>query len=106
MTSIFPPEARIIEVDWLGDLDLMMSWRLGTDPKRPGKRSKMIQVTITTEALEDYAAAPIGQRQMADARLAQHLENQLARFDPEHHAPLGRAPPVVRWLIGTMTLLG
>jgi hypothetical protein len=102
----FAPEARIVEVEREGDLALLISWRLGTDPKRPSKRSKTIRVAIEAEALDDYAAASPGQRQLADARLARHLQDQLLRFDPEHHTPLGQEPPLVRWSIGTVPLLG
>lgn len=102
----FSPEARIVEVEREGDLALLISWRLGTDLKRPSKRSKTIRVSIEEEAIEDYAAAPSGQRQLADARLARHLQDQLKRFDPEHHTPLGQEPPLVRWSIGTVALLG
>jgi len=102
----FSPEARVIAIDGPGDLELMISWKLGTDLKRPAKRSKTIRLTLEEEAIEDYAAAPVGQRQLADARLARHLAQRLSRFDPDHHAPLGHEAPIERWVIDTLALLG
>lgn len=102
----FSSGARIVAIGGQGDLVLVISWKLGTDAKRPAKRSKSIHLTIEEEALEDYVAAPQGQRQLADARLKQHLEKELAHFDPDHHAALGQEPPLVRWRIGTVMLLG
>ncbi len=85
---------------------LIISWTLGTDPRRPSKRSKTIRLVVEEDARVDYAAAPPGQRRMADARLEEHLTQQLMRFDPDHRALVGHEPPVVLWTIGTVTLLG
>ena len=43
---------------------------------------------------------------MADARLQEHLTEQLMRFDPNHGASLGQEPPIGLWTIGAVTLLG
>ena len=102
----FSPETRVLAIDGLQNLELVISWRLGTDPQRPAKRSKTIRLTIEAEAVEDYAAAPPGQRQLADARLEQHLAQRLRQFEPDHQTPLGREPPIERWVIGTLALLG
>lgn len=102
----FCPEARIAAVAERPDLVLIISWKLETDPRRPDKRSKTIRLVLEEEALTEYAAAPPGQREMGDARLKQHLTDQLRRFDPDHRAAFGHEPPVVLWTIGAVTLLG
>jgi hypothetical protein len=102
----FSPEARIATVAERPDLVLTISWSLETDPERPSKRSKTIRLVVEEEALLDYADAPRGQRQMGDARLQEHLTEQLMRFDPHHRASFGQDPPVVLWTIGAVTLLG
>jgi len=106
VTRSFSSEARIVTVAERPDLVLVISWMLGTDPRRPSKRSKTIRLVVEEEALVDYAEAQPGQRRMADARLEEHLTEQLMRFDPDHSAALGREPPIVLWTIGTVTLLG
>lgn len=102
----FSEAARIVEIEGQAHLVLVISWKLGTDPKRPAKRSKTIRLVIEEEAIKDYAAAPAGHREMADARLQKHLTEQLMRFDPDHQAPLGHEPPLVRWTVGTVALFG
>jgi hypothetical protein len=102
----FSTEARIVALADRPDLVLIISWKLGTDAERPSKRSKTIRLVVEEEALLGYAEAPPGQRQMADARLQEHLTEQLTRFDADHGAPLGREPPIVLWTIGAATLLG
>jgi hypothetical protein len=106
VTRSFSPEARIATVAERPDLVLIISWRLGTDPERPSKRSKTIRLVVEEEALLDYADAQKGHRQMADARLQEHLTEQLMRFYPDHGASFGQEPPIVLWTIGTVTLLG
>ena len=39
-------------------------------------------------------------------RLEQHLAQRLRQFEPDHQTPLGREPPIERWVIGTLALLG
>jgi hypothetical protein len=102
----FSPEARIVGVAERPDMVLIISWILGTDPNRPSKRSKTIRLVVEEEALVDYAAASPAQRRMADARLEEHLTEQLMRLDPDHQAAYGHEPPVVLWTIGAVTLLG
>jgi hypothetical protein len=102
----FSSEARIAAVAERPDLVLIISWKLETDPKRPDKRSKTIRLVLEEEALIEYAAAPPRHRQMGDARLEEHLTDQLRRFDPDHRAAFGHEPPVVLWTIGAVTLLG
>jgi hypothetical protein len=106
VTRSFSPEARIVAVAERPDLVLIISWKLGTDPRRPSKRSRTIRLVVEEQALLEYAAAPPGQRRMADARLEEHLTQQLMQFDPDHHALFGHDPPIVLWTIGTVTLLG
>ena len=106
VAQTFSPEARIVTVAERPDLVMVISWMLGTDPKRPGKRSKTIRLVVEEEAVMDYAEAAPGHRRMADARLQEHLTEQLMRFDPDHRAAFGREPPVVLWTIATATLLG
>lgn len=102
----FSPAARVIVIDGLADLELMISWRLGEDLERPAKRSKTIRVTLETEALEEYAAGSVEERRCADERLGRHLSERLTQFDPQHSAPVGQEPPIERWVIDSVALLG
>ena len=49
---LFPPDAKI-EIDEADDVVLRIDWKLGNDPERPNKRSRLIRVIIHREAIED-----------------------------------------------------
>ena len=49
---IFPPEASI-EADESNDVILRIDWLLGNDPERQNKRSRLIIIVISKEAVED-----------------------------------------------------
>jgi hypothetical protein len=91
-----------------GDVGLMVlaTWRLPRDAFRPAKRSRMIRIAISQEALEDYALASDGFRLASNQRFIAWLERQLATFDPTHDAPLGVEPPPVTWALETRELNG
>jgi hypothetical protein len=84
---------------------ILATWRLH-DPLRPAKRSRMIRILISTEALQDYARGNDGLRLESDARFIAWLQRQLQNFDPNHNSPLGVEPPPVTWNLSTMLLNG
>ena len=105
--GVFPEGARLLEMpretgDWL----LLVSWRVGTDRARPNRRSKTVRVTVSEEALEDYARSPAGPKRAADMRFERWLRRELGAFEPGHDTPYGVEPPVVRWVLGTIELNG
>ena len=104
--GVFPAGARLIVVGGEGDMVLLASWKLGTDPVRPGKRSKTVRVTLSEEAMSDYRRGANGERDAADARFATLLKTKLERFDPTHDTPLGTEPPMERWAVNTIELNG
>lgn len=103
---VFPAGTRLVELPGEGDYVLLASWKLGTDPKRPSKRSKTVHIGVSQEAMEDYRDGPAGQREYADNRLEMLLRKHLATLDPSHDTPPGTEPPIERWAIGTVELNG
>jgi hypothetical protein len=101
-----PKDSRIVMPRGDEGLMILATWRLPAEPFRPAKRSRMIRITISQEALEDYAAGSNGTRLAADARFIAWLRAQLAAFDPHHDAPLGVEPPPATWSMGTLELNG
>jgi len=99
-----PQDARILASDEGPTLILLATWRLTTDPKRPSKRSRLLRIVVSEEALEDYARGSAGVRLASDARFTAWLESRLAHFDPDHQAPLGVEPPAETWELGTLDL--
>ena len=85
---------------------ILATWRLAADLFRPAKRSRMVRIVISLEALEDYGGGSDGVRLASDQRLASWLQRQLQNFDPDHDAPLGVEPPPVTWTVSTLDLNG
>lgn len=97
----FPKKADIVRADESGDLRLLIDWRLGTDPQRPNKRSKSIELRVSYEAISDYANSTGRQQKVADALLAKAVKAKLAEFDENHNARREVVPPREKWVIST-----
>jgi hypothetical protein len=106
LEEVLPDDARILTPGGAGDLIILTTWRLQTDRNRPSKRSRMIRIVISQEALEDYARGSGGTRLASDKRFVEWVGRQLAGFDPDHDSPLGVEPPTVAWLVDTVLLNG
>ena len=103
---VFPAGTRLVSPPGEGDYVLLASWKLGTDPTRPNKRSKTVHLAVSQEAMEDYRDGPAGQREYADHRFEGLLRRQLAGFEASHDTPRGTEPPIERWTVGTVELNG
>ena len=101
-----PDDSRILMPRGGQDMMILASWRLPTDTFRAGKRSRMIRIVISEEAIADYARSGDGERLASDGRFAAWLKRQLSTFDPDHDAPLGVEPPAVTWPVNTLALNG
>jgi hypothetical protein len=102
-----PKDSRIVMPRGDDGLMILATWRLPPgDPYRPAKRSRMVRIAITQEALEDYAAGTDGIRLASNQRFIVWLRAQLGAFDPNHDAPLGVEPAPVTWPVGTRELNG
>jgi hypothetical protein len=101
-----PREPRILIPAGDPDLMILVTWRLGTDALRPNKRSRLVRILISQEALEDYAHGSDGVRQASDSRFTTWLRQQHQSFNPNHDTPPGVEPPAVTWPVDTLTLNG
>ena len=103
---VFPTGTRLITLPGEAEFVLLASWKLGTDPTRPNKRSKTVRIGISQEAMQEYGRSAMVEREYADRRLESFLRKNFARLNPSHDAPLGTEPPVEKWHFGTMELNG
>jgi hypothetical protein len=101
-----PGDSRILMPRGGQDMMILASWRLSTDMFRAGKRSRMIRILISEEAISDYARGGDGERLASDERFVAWLKHQLSTFDPNHDSPLGVEPPPVTWPVSTQVLNG
>ncbi len=104
VTNTFHRKADIRRQDESGDLRFMINWRLVTSHGRPGKRSKLIELRISREAVADYGKGSERQQAAADEKLASHLKSWLKDFDPDHDSPAEAAPPREQWVVTTEML--
>jgi hypothetical protein len=92
---LFPKNARI-EITAGADVVLRIDWKLGTDPSRPHKRSRLIRVIISEEAIgacTDF--------EKAGSRFRNLIENRLSTFHPEHSTPRCGTPPREEWIVAS-----
>jgi hypothetical protein len=101
-----PEDSRLLMPRGGPDTIILATWRLRSDPLRPNKRSRMIRIVISEEAVADYARGSDGVRLASDERFLAWLRRQIGDFDPDHEAPLGVEPPPVTWAVGTLELNG
>ena len=101
-----PEDSRILMPRGGQDMMILASWRLSTDMFRASKRSRLIRIVISEEAIADYARGSDGERLASDERFVAWLKRQLSAFDPDHDSPLGVEPPAVTWPVNTLALNG
>jgi hypothetical protein len=101
-----PENPRILIPHGGPEMMILATWRLGAAPPRPTKRSRMLRIAISAEALEDYARGSDGVRLASDERFVAWLRRRLMDFDPDHESPLGVEPPAVTWPVSTLELNG
>jgi hypothetical protein len=101
-----PDDSRVLLPRGRPDMIILASWKMDSDAFRPPKRSRMIRIVISEEAIEAYARGDEGVRLASDERFVAWLRDKLSQFDPNHDAPLGVEPPSVTWSVSTLELNG
>src|SRR5450631_1461311 len=80
---LLPEDPRILTLCGGPDMMILATWRLSTDPSRPNKRSRMLRIAISAEALEDYARGSDGVRLASDNRFVAWLHGSNVVLDSE-----------------------
>jgi len=92
--KIFPQHA---EYELGGDSNgfyCLIDWKLHNDKIRPNKRSRIIKIIISTEALDDYNDSSLQLQQSSQTNLYKHINSKYRKFNPDHNVPKGREAPV------------
>jgi hypothetical protein len=84
--------------------EVVVSWKLGTEPLRPSKRSKRIRIVVPWETVEDYQNKTELQRKNDDEKLTEFIKANLDNFEPNHNKPIEVGPPEVQWIAGSGVL--
>lgn len=102
--SLFPDDAQFHVFCKSNDYFIEIQWLLGTDPSRPNKPSRRIQIRFTSEVIEDYIGGDAAYRSRSDERLFASVNSRLCSFDPEHGETKQEGPPVEVWKFTTKQL--
>jgi hypothetical protein len=102
----FTDDPRILIPPGGPDMVILATWRLTSGPPRPNKRSRLVRIVISEEAIEDYMCSSDGVRLASDARFVAWLRSRLSAFEPNHDSPPGVKPPAVAWPVSTLDLNG
>lgn len=87
------------------ELKFVVDWRMPT-PERPNKRSRPIELHLTSELLEDYSDShDTAFQRRGEKRIIEHVKARLVAFDPNHNLPAAAPVPRETWLLST-DLLG
>jgi hypothetical protein len=90
---LFPKSARI-EIDPDNDLVLRIDWKLGNDPLRPNKRSRLIRLILHEKAIQDYPDV-----KAAGSRIRKLVQEKLCVFNPDHNTRRCGTRPVEEWVL-------
>jgi hypothetical protein len=101
-----PDEPRILIPRGGDGMMILVTWALPAEPFRPPRRSRMVRISVSEEAIGHYAGSDAGMRCASDVRFLSWLKQQLDGFDPTHDSPLGVEPAPVTWQLGTLELNG
>lgn len=101
---LFKQGADLTVLDSIDYYELIVSWKLGTDPLRPSKRSKKIRIVVPWETVGDYQHKTELRRENDDEKLIQFIKANLENFDPNHENPIEVGPPEVKWVAGSGVL--
>ena len=92
-------DARIFASFSAGDVVILATWRVRSEPERPAKRGRPVRIVIPVEAVESYVRGSDRERRAAERRFVEWLDAQLAGFDADHDSPPGVEPPEALWKV-------
>lgn len=87
----FPANAWIVTRYSGDDHIIEIDWKLDDDPKQPNKRSRKIQITISSGAIEDYLNKNKKERELFETLLKKLIYERYAIPDQQVYAGLSTA---------------
>jgi len=104
ITPIFPENAWIVSSDFKDNHIILIDWKIRNDPKRPGKRSRKIQVTIKEDAIDDYLNKNKPEREIYSSAIKRLIGKWYNHFNPDNDSLTNRSVPTEKWLISREVL--
>jgi hypothetical protein len=93
------PSGAIIGADENNAVILRIDWFLGNDQKRQNRRSRLIIIVVSREAIEDCQDFD-----KAGLKFQKIIEKKFSTFNPDHNHSILVRPPAEKWVISTLDL--
>jgi hypothetical protein len=87
--------ARVSDEDYLIQID----WNLEKEARRLNQRSKKIQITIASEAIEAYLDKSKKEREVSDSTLKKLILDRYQDVSPDQNVRANQTASVEKWLI-------
>ncbi|HVY07743.1 MAG TPA: hypothetical protein VHB46_17335 [Burkholderiales bacterium] len=97
--TIFPQGAQITHPAAGESVWLRVRWKVGTDPKRPQKPAKGVNIYFTREFCKAYESLEASRQSVWDDKVKELLVGRFATFNPDHNAPHGAPMPAESWFV-------
>lgn len=100
----FPANAWIVARYAVDDHVIEIDWKLDSDPARPNRRSRKIQITISDGAIEDYLDRDRKDRDVFETRLKKLIHERFSHIDASMPAERNSSASADKLLIARETL--
>lgn len=97
--AVFPAGAQVTYPAAGESVWLRVRWKVGTDPKRPNKPAKGVNIYFTREFCVAYEALDAAHQSAWDGKVKDLLTSRYASFNPDHNAPHGAPMPAESWFV-------
>ncbi|HEX4984541.1 MAG TPA: hypothetical protein VFV71_00585 [Burkholderiales bacterium] len=97
--GIFPAGAQVTHPAAGESVWLRVRWRIGTDPKRPQKPARGVNIYFTREFCRAYGGLEAERRADWDEKVKELIAGRYAAFNPDHNAPHGAPMPAESWFV-------
>ena len=101
----FFPENAWVVTRYSGDDHIIeIDWKLDDDQKQPNQRSRKIQITISSGAIEDYLGKNKKERELFEISLKKLIHENYIHASPDRQVHVGSSPSMDKLLIARDTL--
>jgi hypothetical protein len=96
---VFPDDAEISYPPNGESVWLRVRWRVKSDPRRPHKLARGVNIYFTREFCKAYQGLEPPLQADWDTKVKDLVSTRFATFNPDHNAPHGAPLPAEAWFI-------
>ncbi len=102
--SILPTNAWVASRLSGGDYIIKIDWKLENDPRQPNKRSRMIEIIIKEEVIDDYLNKDKDERALSEIKMRQWISERYNHFTFDQNANTSNPTSPNKWRISNDVL--